>query len=233
MIFYNNVWKTHTGYGLEDFLMKDTLVNNPGSPEDISALKQRIQELEQSVVELRNSEKKYRELSTVDKLTQLYNHRQFYAQLKTETDRSKRYEQPLTLLFIDIDDFKTFNDTYGHIEGDKVLQRIGPIIKSCLRETDLPYRYGGEEFTVILPMTMTSDGVIIAERINSEIKKEAFSPLPGQIVHVTVSIGVAQYEPQEDMKVFVHRVDRLMYKGKRDGKDRICHESCSFGIQRV
>jgi diguanylate cyclase (GGDEF)-like protein len=203
--------------------MRDTLGSNPELPEEISTLKQRIQELEQLVTELRNSEKKYRELSTVDKLTQLYNLRQFYVQLRIETDRSNRYKQPLTLLFIDIDDFKAFNDTYGHIAGDKVLQRIGPIIKGCLRETDFAYRYGGEEFTVILPMTAVANGIIIAERIGSEIRKEAFSPLPGQIVHVTVSIGLAQYKLQEDMKIFVHRVDRLMYAGKKDGKDRICH----------
>ena len=174
---------------------------------------------------LRESEKRYRELSIVDDLTQLYNSRHFYFQLKIELDRSNRYEQPLTLLLLDLDNFKAFNDAYGHVEGDQVLWRLGQVVKRCLRETDSAYRYGGEEFTILLPMTTSADGAVTAERIRTEFKKEIFSPAPGQDVHVTVSIGLAQYKPQEDMKAFVHRVDQLMYQGKKNGKDRVCSES--------
>ena len=174
---------------------------------------------------LRDSEKRYRELSIVDDLTQLYNSRHFYFQLKIELDRSNRYEQPLTLLLLDLDNFKAFNDAYGHVEGDQVLRRLGQVVKRCLRETDFAYRYGGEEFTILLPMTTSADGAVTAERIRTEFKKETFSPAPGQDVHVTVSIGLAQYKPQEDMKAFVHRVDQLMYQGKKNGKDRVCSES--------
>jgi diguanylate cyclase (GGDEF)-like protein len=183
------------------------------------------QQLEMEEEALRDSEKKYRELSIVDDLTQLYNSRHFYFQLKIELDRSNRYKQPLTLLLIDLDDFKQFNDAYGHVEGDQVLLRLGQVVKRCLRQTDSAYRYGGEEFTILLPMTTSKDGAVTAERIRSEFKKENFSPVPGQDVHVTVSIGLAQYKPQEDMKVFVHRVDQLMYQGKKNGKDRVCCES--------
>ena len=94
----------------------------------------------------------------------------------------------------------------------------------CLRQTDSAYRYGGEEFTVLLSMTTGRDGAVTAERIRTEFKKELFSPAPGQDVHVTVSIGLAQYKPQEDMKGFVHRVDQLMYQAKKNGKDRIYSE---------
>jgi diguanylate cyclase (GGDEF)-like protein/PAS domain S-box-containing protein len=174
---------------------------------------------------LKDSEKRYRELSIVDDLTQLYNSRHFYFQLKIELDRSNRYEQPLTLLLLDLDNFKTFNDTYGHVEGDQVLRRLGQVVKKCLRETDFAYRYGGEEFTILLPMTTSADGAVTAERIRTEFKKETFSPAPGQDVHVTVSIGLAQYKPKEEMKAFVHRVDQLMYQGKKNGKDRVCSES--------
>jgi diguanylate cyclase (GGDEF)-like protein/PAS domain S-box-containing protein len=173
---------------------------------------------------LRESEKKYRELSIVDDLTRLYNSRHFYFQLKMELDRSNRYEQPLTLLLLDLDNFKAFNDAYGHVEGDHVLWRLGQVVKRCLRETDFAYRYGGEEFTILLPMTTSADGAVTAERIRTEFKKETFSPAPGQDVQVTVSIGIAQYKPQEEMKAFVHRVDQLMYQGKRNGKDRVCSE---------
>jgi len=175
--------------------------------------------------ELKENEQRYRELSIIDDLTQLYNSRHFYFQLKIELDRSNRYEQPLTLLLLDLDNFKAFNDTYGHVEGDQVLQRLGQVVKRCLRETDFAYRYGGEEFTILLPMTTSVEGVVTAERIRTEFKKETFSPASGQEVHVTVSTGLAQYKPQEEMKVFVHRVDQLMYQGKKSGKDRVCSES--------
>ncbi len=182
-------------------------------------------DLKKKEQELKESEQRYRELSIVDDLTQLYNSRNFYFQLKIELDRSNRYEQPLTLLLLDIDNFKHFNDTYGHVEGDQVLQRLGQVVKRCLRETDFAYRYGGEEFTVILPMTTSVAGAITAERIRTEFQKETFFPVLGQEVHKTMSIGLAQYRPQEEMKAFVHRVDQLMYQGKMNGKDRVCSES--------
>jgi diguanylate cyclase (GGDEF)-like protein/PAS domain S-box-containing protein len=173
---------------------------------------------------LRDSEKRYRELSIVDDLTQLYNSRHFYFQLKIELDRSNRYKQPLTLLLLDLDNFKHFNDTYGHVEGDQVLRRLGQVIKRCLRETDFAYRYGGEEFTVLMPMTTRDHGVIIAERIRSEFKQEIFPPESGKDVHMTTSIGLGQYKMQEGMKDFVHRIDQLMYQAKNNGKDRVCSE---------
>jgi diguanylate cyclase (GGDEF)-like protein/PAS domain S-box-containing protein len=181
--------------------------------------------LKKTEQELKESEQSYRELSIIDDLTQLYNSRHFYFQLKIELDRSNRYELPLTLLLLDLDNFKIFNDAYGHVEGDRVLKRLGRVVKRCLRETDFAYRYGGEEFTILLPMATSADGAVTAERIRTEFKKENFSPLPGQDVHATVSIGLAQYKPQEEMKVFVHRVDQLMYQGKKNGKDRVCSES--------
>jgi diguanylate cyclase (GGDEF)-like protein len=174
---------------------------------------------------LQESERKYRELSIVDDLTQLYNSRYFHHQLQMEIDRVNRYGQPLTLLLLDIDNFKLFNDTYGHVEGDQVLFRLGQVVKRLLRQTDSAYRYGGEEFTVLLPMTTREDGAITAERIRTEFKKEMFSAVPGKEVYMTLSIGLAEYRAQENMKNFVHRVDQLMYQGKKNGKDRVCSES--------
>jgi diguanylate cyclase (GGDEF)-like protein/PAS domain S-box-containing protein len=171
---------------------------------------------------LKESEQKYRELSIIDDLTQIYNSRHFYAQLEREIERSNRYGQPLTLLLLDLDNFKTFNDTYGHVEGDNVLSRLGQVVKRCLRETDSAYRYGGEEFTIILPMTMSDEGIVTAKRIQKELRKEAFSPVWGQVVYMTVSIGVAQFKPKEEIRPFVNRVDQLMYQAKRNGRDRIC-----------
>jgi diguanylate cyclase (GGDEF)-like protein/PAS domain S-box-containing protein len=183
-----------------------------------------ITERKQVEQALQESEDRYRELSIIDNLTQLYNSRYFYHQLKMEIDRVERYGQPLTLLLLDLDDFKQFNDTYGHIEGDQVLSRFGQVIKRCLRQTDSAYRYGGEEFTILMPMTTSKNGAVTAERIGAEFKKENFSPLTGKNIYLTMSIGLAQYKSQEDMKSFVHRVDQLMYKAKKNGKDRVCSE---------
>lgn len=174
---------------------------------------------------LLESERTYRELSITDSLTQLYNSRHFYTQITMEISRADRYGQPLTLLFLDIDDFKQFNDAYGHVKGDKVLSRLGQVIKRQLRQADSAYRYGGEEFIMILPMTTTANGVIIAERIISEFKKENFSTMPDEVIHTTVSIGIAQYRPGEDIKELINRVDQRMYQAKKAGKDRFCSES--------
>jgi len=177
-----------------------------------------------SLSTIKESEQRYWELSIIDDLTQLYNSRHFYSQLEKEMERSNRYEQPLTLLMLDLDKFKEFNDTYGHIEGDHVLSRLGQVIKQCLRDSDSAYRYGGEEFTIILPMTTSEEGIVTAKRIQAEFRRESFTPVSGRKAFVTMSIGLSQYKPNEDMKAFVHRVDQLMYQAKQQGKDRICSE---------
>lgn len=178
--------------------------------------------MEEALIE---SERKFRELSIIDDLTQLYNSRHFHNQLKMEIDRADRYGQPLAMLFLDLDDFKRFNDTYGHVEGDRVLSLLGQVITGQLRQTDSAYRYGGEEFIILLPLTAGRDGAVTAERIRVEFKQRAITPATGGDVHMTVSIGVAQYRPGEDMKAFVSRADRLMYQAKKSGKDRVCSES--------
>jgi diguanylate cyclase (GGDEF)-like protein/PAS domain S-box-containing protein len=189
-----------------------------GSVKDITEQKQ-VEET------LRESEHKYQELSTIDDLTQLYNSRHFHAQLEKEIERANRYDQPLTLLLLDLDKFKDFNDKYGHVEGDQVLLRLGRVIKRCLRETDSAYRYGGEEFTIMLPMTTSEEGIVTAQRIQAELRKEAFSPVLGKEIYMTVSIGLSQYKLQEEIKAFVNRVDKLMYQAKKNGRNRICPES--------
>jgi diguanylate cyclase (GGDEF)-like protein len=103
--------------------------------------------------------------------------------------------------------------------------RVGQVIKRWLRHTDSAYRYGGEEFAILLPMTTGADGTVTAERIRTEFKKEIYTPNSGKKVRMTLSVGLAQYRPKEEMKAFVHRVDQLMYRGKRSGKDRVCSES--------
>jgi len=183
-----------------------------------------ITDRKQAEEALKESEERYRKLSIIDDLTQLYNSRHLYNQLKMEIDRVNRYNEPMSIILFDLDNFKAFNDAYGHIEGDQVLMRLGQVIKRCLRKTDSAYRYGGEEFIILLPMTICEDAVHTAERVKMEFKKENFSPVSDKTIHMTLSFGVGQYKPQEEMKVFVHRVDQLMYQAKKTGKDRVCYE---------
>ena len=183
-----------------------------------------ITERKQAEKELLESEQRYRGLSIIDDLTQLYNSRHFNTELEKEVERSNRYGHPLTLLLLDLDKFKDFNDTYGHVQGDYVLSRLGHAIKRSLREIDSAYRYGGEEFTIILPMTTSEEGIVTAKRIQREFRKENFSLVKGKEVHMTVSIGLAQYKPKEEIKTYVHRVDQFMYKVKKHGRGKICSD---------
>ena len=175
---------------------------------------------------------KLEKLAITDGLTKLYNSRYFYTQLKIEIDRSLRYHHPLALMLLDIDFFKDYNDTYGHLEGDKVLIRIGEIIRSSLRNMDSAYRYGGEEFTIILPETSAEEAVRVAPRIQAGLASSPFTPGGGPPVNITMSIGVTQYCPEEDIATFVQRADRAMYMSKNSGRNRIsslpADADCSF-----
>lgn len=165
--------------------------------------------------------KKLEELAITDELTQLYNSRHFYKQLDMEVYRSKRHNHPLSLLFLDVDHFKKYNDAYGHIQGDKVLIRLSQTIKSCLRTMDSAYRYGGEEFTVILPETEGKEAVIAATRIRGSMGAENFTPVSGNIVNVTISIGITKYCPDERISSFVQRADKAMYMAKQKGGNKV------------
>jgi diguanylate cyclase (GGDEF)-like protein len=164
---------------------------------------------------------KLQKLAITDGLTKLYNSRYFYNQLDLEVDRSRRYHHTLSLLLLDIDHFKDYNDAYGHLEGDKVLIRIGEVIKACLRKMDTAYRYGGEEFTVILPETNGEEAVTVAERIRTGIEKEIFSPEAGKEVTITISIGITEYIPGERISALVERADKAMYVSKENGRNKI------------
>ncbi len=172
---------------------------------------------------------KLKRLSITDGLTKLYNSRYFYNQMKAEIDRTSRYQRPLSLLLLDIDQFKEYNDNYGHLEGDKVLVSLGKVIKSCLRKMDSAYRYGGEEFTVILPETEGDEAATVAERIRSMVAVERFFP-SGQEEHssITISIGVTEYVPNEEVAIFVQRADKAMYLSKQSGRNRV---SCLFATK--
>lgn len=164
---------------------------------------------------------KLKKLAITDGLTNLFNSRKFYEQLDKEIDRFNRYKHPLSLLILDIDYFKSFNDTYGHLEGDKVLVKVGEIITSSLRTMDTAYRYGGEEFTVILPETKADEAEVVAGRIKEKLEENNFTPKPGANVTITASIGLTEYRPPENIHSFVNRADKALYVSKDNGRNRV------------
>jgi diguanylate cyclase (GGDEF)-like protein len=164
---------------------------------------------------------KLENLAITDGLTKLYNLRHFYHLLEIEIDRCIRYGHPLALLLLDIDKFKMYNDTYGHLEGDKVLVKIGQIIYSCLRTMDSAFRYGGEEFTVILPETTAQEANNVASRIKTSVEFENFFPESENAVNVSISIGVTEYYNKEQLSEFIKRADKAMYLSKEKGRNTI------------
>ncbi|MFH1102457.1 MAG: diguanylate cyclase [Pseudomonadota bacterium] len=204
--------------GASDFIFK------PFRFEEIHLRIKRVRRERELNMERNRILEKLKELATIDGLTKLFNSRHFYNQLQLEVDRTVRYNHKLSLLLLDIDNFKHFNDSYGHLEGDKVLRRIGEIIKICLRKMDSAYRYGGEEFTIILPETNAKEAIVVAQRIRTTIETEPFIPfIPSGKERgvVTVSIGVSECIPKEDIADFIKRSDRAMYDSKRMGRNTV------------
>ena len=129
-------------------------------------------------------------MAVTDGLTGLYNHREFYQSLRRELERARRYRHTLSLLMIDVDDFKRFNDRFGHPAGDFALRKIAELLRKCARTTDIIARYGGEEFAVILPESTPGGALMVAERIKSEVAEHNFIQNASDPVHLTVSIGI-------------------------------------------
>ena len=201
--------------GASDFVIKPLRLE-----ELLLRLKRVLKERELGVERTRMMEK-LQKLAITDGLTKLYNSRSFYSQLELEVDRFNRYKHPLSLLLLDIDNFKEYNDSYGHLEGDKVLVRFSQIIKSCLRANDSAYRYGGEEFTVILPETNGEEAKTVAQRIRASLEAEKYTPAPGEVARITISIGVTQCYPNEELSTFIRRADKAMYLSKKNGRNRV------------
>jgi diguanylate cyclase (GGDEF)-like protein len=160
---------------------------------------------------------------TLDSMTGLLNYQQFYRQLQKELSRASRYESPLSIIFCDIDNFKSINDTYGHLAGDAVIRAISDRLKEALRDSDSIARYGGEEFAIILPETSAGQACIVAERLRQMIRSMKVVSHDATIV-VSISLGIASLG--SDIKIsaeeMVKRSDEALYMAKRTGKNRCC-----------
>ncbi len=167
--------------------------------------------------------KELEKLAITDALTELYNSRHFFSQIKAEINRYNRYSRPLSLLILDIDFFKAYNDTWGHLEGDKVLMRIGKVINSCMRSMDTAYRYGGEEFAILLPETGLQKACVVGARIKDNISSQIFEPEQGIKRSITVSIGATELVKGEDLRSFISRTDKALYKSKDTGRNKLTY----------
>jgi diguanylate cyclase (GGDEF)-like protein len=163
----------------------------------------------------------YKKLSNSDALTELANYRYFQKVLQKEMARAERYNRPLSLMMIDIDDFKSCNDTHGHPAGDVVLKEIAMLIKKNTRGCDLTARYGGEEFSVILPETSEEETLVVAERIRESVEKHSFKTEDNKpINNLSVTIGLSSFpDKTKDKKKLIDTADSALYKGKRSGKN--------------
>jgi len=160
-------------------------------------------------------ERELKEMSIKDSLSGLYNQRYFYDRLESEIYRAERQSRPLSLLLFDIDQFKSYNDCHGHLEGDKVLQAAGALVEECTREhVDIGFRYGGDEFTVILPDANEEQARHIADRIRATFESRQFDRL-------TLSMGLATYTKGTSLLSFIRSADVMMYDAKRAGGNRV------------
>ena len=156
-----------------------------------------------------------------DALTGLANHGHFWSILATELSRADRYSREFSLVMIDVDNFKNYNDRYGHLSGDNILRSVARIISDRCRTSDQAARYGGEEFCVILPEIALEGATAFAQKIRQAIEES--SQGPGTDEHVTVSVGVASYPAHGDTSVeLVKAADAQLYRAKDEGRNRVC-----------
>jgi diguanylate cyclase (GGDEF)-like protein len=161
-------------------------------------------------------------LSVTDDLTSLYNSRYLSQALRRETKRAVRSRRPLSLLFIDLDGFKSVNDNHGHLCGSKALVEAADVIRASARETDMIARYGGDEFALLLPETGTEGAMAVGERIRERVAAHRFLESDGLSIHLTASVGVATLpDAATSVEALVRAADLAMYRVKGRGKNGI------------
>lgn len=173
------------------------------------------------LIKSRDFEQQYM-LATTDGLTELYNHRYFQEQIRMQVEQSKRYSNNFSLIIIDIDFFKKFNDTFGHQSGDAVLRQVAQTLKKNVRATDIVCRYGGEEMSIILPNTSKDEAIATAQKICNRVAEKTFKLTGNNETHVTISLGVSTFPFDGDSAPkIIEAADKKLYNAKNNGRNQV------------
>lgn len=189
----------------------------------LHVLASRVRGNNTAISESRRLQQLYKQHASIDALTGLHNRRWLDEVLPRQLKRSAMQNEPASVVMIDVDHFKSFNDEHGHQAGDFVLFAVAHVLKESFRPTDLAARYGGEEFTVVLPNTALEGARIAGDRVRATIcQTELVTPSQQRLPNVSVSMGVAELRADETAEQLLQRADRALYDAKRDGRNRVC-----------
>ena len=181
------------------------------------ALIEKQKEMTQEICALSESTRRWERMALTDAMTDISNHRAFRDRLQLETSRAERYSYPMILLLMDVDNFKQYNDCYGHPAGDSLLRRLAGVLHETIREGDFVARYGGEEFAVILPQTDLQSGRAVAERLRQAVESFQF-----ELDSITISVGAAEFGlDASDAMHLTNQADRALIRSKHRGKNRV------------
>jgi diguanylate cyclase (GGDEF)-like protein len=186
-------------------------------------LRQAKERSDSFALELKKVNEQLKERAYRDELTGLYNHRYFHELMETELKRARQHQHAISLIMLDIDNFKYINDTYGHPQGDEVLRFVSAVLKQSIRTCDIVSRYGGEEFMIVMPETDMKSAVNIAERVRRGVESQKVN-IRGNSIKVTVSLGATTFDSlkaAEDKSTIITAADNALYDAKRNGKNRI------------
>jgi len=213
--------------GADDFITKPfNKLELLARTKSLLRIKRLHDQLQEKVFQLEQAKERLRELAVKDGLTGLYNHRYFKRFLTQEINRANRHKSQVSLIMMDIDHFKNYNDTHGHLAGDEVLRNVAKLMTENIRSIDVAARYGGEEFVIVLPQTNKNAAKIVAEKLRTLVGNQKFQSEDTQPNgKITISMGVATFpENATDIEELIHQADQRLYHAKSLGRNCVVDE---------